>query len=125
MSRKKTILIVDDCKELAKFVCKIIKETVPAYRIISVYTGADAIKTIDEVSPELVVLDISLPDITGYEICETLRNNEKTKDIKILSISGETHKETKQKILESGADEFLEKPFKIKQFLDIINKLVQ
>ena len=66
--------------------------------------------------PKLILLDILLPDISGYEICKTIKLNNKLKDIPIFYITAVTEPEVSQKLKETGAEGYFTKPFDLSEF---------
>lgn len=108
---RKIFMVVDDEQDL----CQIIKNNIQAewsdVTIEIATDGFEAGRKIAELVPDLVLLDLKLPGIDGFEICKNIRKDEKLKEIKIIAMSGIDVKESKDKILAAGADDFLEKPF--------------
>jgi len=73
--------------------------------------------------PDLVILDLTLPGLTGMEICKYLRNNQRTKHIPIIILTARTDESDRLDGLKQGADRFITKPFSIKEILANINEL--
>jgi diguanylate cyclase (GGDEF)-like protein len=87
------------------------------YDVHCVNNGTMALKTIALIHPDLVLLDIKLPDLTGYEICKKLHENNLTKDISILFMSGLNDVQDKIKGFEVGGLDYITKPFQIEEVL--------
>jgi DNA-binding response OmpR family regulator len=102
------LLIVEDNARLAERIDQRLKKT---YNIDVAGTGQDAVKQAGRIEYGVIVLDIGLPDISGYEVCKTLREN--NIQTPILILTGEDNMETRVKLLESGADDYVTKPFDI------------
>jgi two-component system cell cycle response regulator len=105
---KKRVLIVDDEPLNVKLLkAKLSKEP---YEIITAYNGHEALESVSKKMPDLILLDIMMPDIDGYQVTRTLKNDPRTQHIPIILVTALNGKEDKRKGLESGADEFLNKP---------------
>lgn len=124
MKNNKNVLIVDDCEEIVVLIHRILKEKFPDYRINSASTGLVALQKIILTVPDLVILDINLPDIDGYKICASMKKRTTTKNIRILSLSGENRGSVEKKILGLGADIFLPKPFETQELISAIKELI-
>ena len=95
---------------------KILSETLNDYCHAShVLTGRDALAQIERKAPDVVLLDLNLPDMNGLEVVRVLRQNEKTKSIPILAMSGSLM--DKRKCLEMGCNDFIPKPFTVSSLL--------
>ena len=81
-------------------------------------TGFDAGMMVKEYRPDLIVLDVMLPDINGKEVCHRVRADSTLEDVRILCISGMIEEEKIQELRLSGADDFLHKPFDIEELID-------
>ena len=77
--------------------------------------GADALEKTKQVLPHLIVLDIMLPDIDGYEVCRTLRTNRRTSHIPVIFLTQKDERSDKLQGLELGADDYITKPFDIEE----------
>ena len=81
-------------------------------------TGFDAGMMVKEYRPDLIVLDVMLPDINGREVCHRVRADLSLEDVRILCISGMIEEDKVQELKLSGADDFLHKPFDIEELVD-------
>jgi CheY-like chemotaxis protein len=118
-SDKKTILVVDDSVVIRKMV-EIALEN-ENYNIITVANGKDAFSYLDEQDPDLVILDIMLPDVNGLDILKTIKAS---KEIPVVMISAkDTPKET-NKAKELGANDFIPKPFRDEDLIKKIHELI-
>jgi len=109
MSRRTEIprvVIVDDDPVILKFVRSHLEAS--GYKTTAVMSGMEALETIELQMPNLVILDINLPDINGIEICQRLR---KWSQVPIIMLSARSGEDDKVKCLESGADDYITKPF--------------
>ena len=81
----------------------------PRYRFIEAADGTEALVAARELSPDLIVLDVMLPGLSGIEVLETIRNDESLKDMLVVVITAWSHAELDARI--AGADRFVAKPF--------------
>ena len=110
---KGRILVVEDDKDISKML-RIYFESL-GYEVMVAPRGADALETCRRKLPNIVVLDIMLPDIDGYEVCRRLRNNLRTSHIPILFLTQKDERSDKIAGLELGADDYITKPFDIEE----------
>ncbi len=116
------ILIVEDETDVAEMIrYNLEKEN---YRIIVAYSGAEALQAAEVHAPDLVLLDIMLPDLSGWEVCRILRDSAKSHSIPILMLTALSSEEARIKGLTLGADDFVTKPFSIKELLLRIRKMI-
>ncbi|WP_316633514.1 response regulator transcription factor [uncultured Flavobacterium sp.] len=111
------VLLVEDDPRVASFILRGLEEHL--YQVKSVSKGYDAINEVMENDFDIIILDIMLPDITGFEVCEVLRNRKIIVPILILSALDTPHEKVKG--LQSGADDYLAKPFLFEELLARIN----
>jgi len=109
------ILVVDDDPEIVSLLEKLLART--GYRVLKAYSGNEAMRIILEQPLDLIILDIILPDINGIWITRRIRQDEKTRMIPIIIITGHREKELRIKGIEAGADDFITKPFDIDEIL--------
>jgi len=105
MAGKKVLIVDDDVKtvELVKLYLKR-----DGYKVLTAYDGVEALRLAREGHPDLIVLDLMLPDIDGLEVCRTLRGES---DVSIIMLTARTTDEDKLAGLELGADDYVTKPF--------------
>jgi excisionase family DNA binding protein len=118
-SGKRKILIVDDDNDLVDLMVDVLDRD-GRFEIRSVDNGFDAGMMVREYRPDLIVLDVMLPDINGKEVCQRVRSDKKTADIKILCISGMVEDDKIGDLKAAGADDFLHKPFEVEALIDRI-----
>ncbi|MEW6096870.1 MAG: response regulator [bacterium] len=109
------ILIVDDDQVILKVEEYNLKQA--GYEVISAVNGAEAIRKVQEEKPELIILDVSMPIMDGYEVCQRIREEQLTSHIPILMLS--VHKEVEDKVkgLKTGANDYIIKPFNPQELL--------
>lgn len=122
MTNKK-VLIVDDeehIRELIKFNLK--KE---GYDIEVAINGVEALNIIREIKFDLILLDLMLPEIDGLEVCKEIRRNEETSDIPVMMITAKGEEFDKVLGLELGADDYITKPFSIRELMARVKALLR
>ncbi|MCG3115228.1 MAG: response regulator [Candidatus Manganitrophus sp. SA1] len=103
-----TILVVDDNEDTLKIVGKIL--AVERYQVKTAKDGQEALRSIDNETPALILLDIMIPKIDGFEVCRTIRGNPLMDHIPILIISARIDDAAQQKASTLGANGYLVKP---------------
>jgi excisionase family DNA binding protein len=116
-SGKRKVLLVDDDVELVELMTKVLEED-GRFEVRVATTGFDAGMMVKEYRPDLIVLDVMLPDINGREVCHRVRDDKTLEDVRILCISGMIEEDRIQELKLSGADDFLHKPFDIEELID-------
>jgi excisionase family DNA binding protein len=116
-SGKRKVLLVDDDTELVELMTKVLEED-GRFEVRVATTGFDAGMMVKEYRPDLIVLDVMLPDINGKEVCHRVRADTTLEDVRILCISGMIEEDKIQELRLSGADDFLHKPFVIEELID-------
>jgi len=116
-SGKRKVLLVDDDLELVDLMTKVLEED-GRFEVRVATTGFDAGMMVKEYRPDLIVLDVMLPDINGKEVCHRVRADSSLEDVRILCISGMIEDDKIQELRLSGADDFLHKPFDIEELID-------
>lgn len=104
---KSKILVVDDDKLNVELLEGILSTD---YDVVEAYNGGEALLMVEKTSPDLILLDVMMPDISGYEVCRRVKSNEKTMHIPIVMVTALREKEDRIKAIETGADDFLSKP---------------
>src|SRR5262245_15458298 len=116
-SGKRKILVVDDDEDLVELICDALERD-GRFDIRKVNNGFGAGMLIKEFRPDLVVLDIMLPDINGKEVCNLVRSDKTMDDVRIICISGMVEQEKIQELRDAGADDFMKKPFDVDQLVN-------
>lgn len=113
LADKSQILIVEDDLDLSEMLNAYFR--VQGYDVLTAAWGKDAVKMSREHNPDLVVLDIRLPDIDGYEVCRQLRTNRRTQDIPVIFLTEKRDRVDKLAGLELGVVDYITKPFDIQE----------
>ncbi|MEA3522737.1 MAG: diguanylate cyclase [Campylobacterota bacterium] len=108
-----TILIVDDTETYIDVLLNLLDE----YDITVAIDGPMALEIANEEKIDLILLDIMMPEMDGYEVCEALKKSSKTKDIPVIFITAKTDEESIEKAYDIGGIDFVTKPFKPKELL--------
>ena len=117
-----TILIVEDEPDVAEMIrYNLEKDT---YRTVVAHSGTEALQAAEAHKPDLVLLDIMLPDLSGWDVCRMLRDNPKSRNLPILMVTAMSSEEARVKGLTLGADDFITKPFSVKELLLRIRKTI-
>ena len=118
-SGKRKILLVDDEVEIIEMLAKALEDDGRfEYRVAA--NGFDAGMLVKEYRPDLIILDVMLPDINGKEVCVRVRQDTTLEEVRIICISGMVEEEKIAELKLAGADEFVRKPFDVDE---LINKL--
>ena len=107
-----SILVADDDAGVLAVIAMVLRVACPACKVLKATTGQECLDTISREHPDILILDVHLPDINGNEICQRLKADDATRHIPILMVTGGDFKPgRKAAALESGADAYLYKPF--------------
>lgn len=119
---ERTILVVDDSPTVVKFVSFSLRNK--GYNVLTASDGMDAIEKISShhAPVDLIITDLNMPNVDGYEFISTLRRNSKYQDIPIIILSSEEGDDDKQMGLDAGASSYLVKPFKSSLLIDEVSR---
>lgn len=112
---KKKILIIDDSELMVKVTTDILTEK--GYEVVSANNGVDGIKKVMAEKPDLVLLDVVMPGINGFEVCKMLRQDESNNLMPIIMLTAQGNEEDKLTGLELGADDYITKPFNTRELI--------
>jgi excisionase family DNA binding protein len=116
-SGKRKVLLVDDDAELVDLMTKVLEED-GRFEVRIAGNGFDAGMMVKEYRPDIIVLDVMLPDINGKEVCHRVRSDVSLEDVRILCISGMIEDDKVHELRLAGADDFLHKPFLIDALIE-------
>jgi len=117
-----TILIVDDNIDTVELLRKRLKAE--GYNTEEAYDGEEALKKVYEVYPDLIILDVMMPKMDGYEVCQRLKTDDRTKFIPIIMLTAKSDVESKVKGLDIGADDYVPKPFDYRELSARVRSLI-
>lgn len=121
--RRYSLLLVDDDPDILSLLqAKLGKEP---FEIFTASEGRSALNIIQTQKPDLVLLDVNLPGLSGLEICRSLREDKDTRDIPIIMLSGRSEEFDRVLGLEFGADDYVTKPFNAKELILRINNVLK
>ena len=106
MENKIKILVIEDEKNILNFIARNLEMN--GYRVLKALTGKEGLTSIASQNPDIVLLDLGLPDMDGYEVIRSVRE---WKDVPIIVVSARTGEKEIVKILDAGADDYITKPF--------------
>lgn len=109
----KRVLVVDDDPNIVLSLVFLMKGA--GYEVDTAANGNQALKAVDENAPDLILLDINLPERNGFEVCQTLREDPQYQDIRILMLTAKWRDVDKEKGLALGADDYITKPFSTRE----------
>jgi excisionase family DNA binding protein len=124
MSERRRILIVDDDPIIVETIVQALEEEEYDYEIISASDGFEAGLQVNHFKPHLLILDIMMPDIKGYDVCKKIKSNEETKDTKIIVLSAYLDDEKFKKMKEYGADLCFSKPLPLPRLKEEVAKIL-
>lgn len=121
--KKKRILIIEDEESLLKL--ETILLTLKGFEVVGAFTGKSGMEKLATEEFDLVLLDIMLPDIDGFEVCKLIRKDPRISGIPIVMLTGKKSKEDYDKGMSCGANLYLTKPFKSALIIDEINNILK
>ncbi len=116
------VLVVDDEKPVAKWLAEEVRERFPACEVMLAFDGYGAGEMIGLSKPEVIILDLHMPGLDGFEICRSVKSNPLLKNARVIAISADTSEATSKRILRMGADACLGKPVDLKLLSDELSK---
>ncbi|MCA1785706.1 MAG: response regulator [Desulfobacteraceae bacterium] len=123
-SARKKILVVDDDEIIVESIVQSLEEDEFDYEVISASDGFEAGLQVNHFKPDLLILDIMMPDIKGYDVCKKIKTNEETKHTKIIVLSAYLDDEKFARMKENGADVCFSKPLPLHQLKEEVAKLL-
>jgi DNA-binding response OmpR family regulator len=118
--KQKKILIADDNENIREALTSILEDE--GYALWIAKDGAEALRKVREISPDILVLDVMMPKVSGYEVCRTVKNDPDLKKIFVLMLSAKGQATEQELGKEAGADEYIVKPFSPSEILARIKK---
>ena len=122
-SGKRKILIVDDDEELVELISDVLERD-GRFEVRTANNGFDAGMMVKEYRPDLIVLDVMLPDINGKEVCQRVRSDKTMDDVRIICISGMVEEDKVGELRLAGADDFMHKPFEVEKLIERMCQLL-
>jgi len=122
---RKRILVVDDDPIIVESIVQALEEDEHDYEVISASDGFEAGLQVNHFKPNLLILDIMMPDIKGYDVCKKIKSNPETRQTKIIVLSAYLDEEKFNKMKEYGADACFSKPLPLSQLKTEVTRLLQ
>ena len=123
MIDKGRILLVDDEEDILEFLSyNLIKE---GFKIKTASNGKSALKILEKFNPDLIILDVMMPEMDGIELCESIRKNEKNDDVLILFLTARSEDYSELAGFSAGADDYITKPIKPKLLVSRVNAILK
>lgn len=119
---QKKILIVEDEESLLKL--ESILLTTKGYLVHGATSGTAALEAVADEPPDLILLDVMLPEMDGFTVCEQLKKDPATKDIPVIMLTARKSPEDLARGEEVGADQYITKPFKSAMVMEVIEKMI-
>ena len=122
-SGKRKVLVVDDDEDLVELICDQLGQD-GRFEIRAANNGFDAGMMVKEYRPDLIVLDVMLPDINGKEVCQRVRSDKSVNEVRIICISGMVEEDKIEELRAAGANDFMKKPFEVDALIDRVCQLL-
>jgi two-component system cell cycle response regulator DivK len=119
----KKILIVEDILMNRRLIRDIL--TYHGYEVIEAENGEEAVRIAREQKPDLIIMDIQMPVMNGYDAIRILKNDPVTKDLKILAVTSFAMAGDREKALETGADDYMSKPINTRELPKVAERLLE
>jgi CheY-like chemotaxis protein len=123
-NKRKKILVVDDDKIIVETIVQSLEEDANDYEVISAADGFEAGIQVSHFKPDLIILDIMMPDINGYEVCKKIRSKLETRHIKIIVLSAYLDDENYRQMKDCGADACFSKPLPLPELKEQVARLL-
>ena len=121
VKKKKSVLIIEDEENIANAQKMILEDE---FNVSVAYDGETGLEKMKKLRPDLIVLDLMLPNRGGYDVCFSMRQDPNLKDTKVLMVTALNQPIDKDKGVMVGTDEYLTKPFEPEQLLSAVRKLL-
>jgi twitching motility two-component system response regulator PilG len=119
---KKKILVVDDSQPILELASTMLK--LLGYEPLKASTGVEALRILSQESPDMALLDVMLPDMDGFKICQHIRGNANLAEMPVFMVSAKKTSEDMERGLKVGANEYVTKPFKSAEMAQLIKTYI-
>ena len=117
------ILVIDDEKDIVELICYNLEKE--GFSVLIAYDGEAALRAVKAQKPDLIILDLMLPKISGLDVCKAVRNNSATANLPIVMLTAKAEEVDKIIGLEMGADDYITKPFSIKELIARVRAMLR
>ena len=118
----RAILVVDDDERLRKMLSFFFVKK--GFKVVSAKDGIAALKILGRLRPDMILLDLAMPDMDGFELCRRIKEDTLMGDIPLIAISALSAADNRERILSLGASAYFEKPFVSSELMDSVSKLL-
>lgn len=118
------ILVIDDEAEFNEMLCIRLEKT-GGYETLKAFDGEEGLKSAQENKPDLIILDVMMPRMNGFEVFKHLKDNPATNHIPVVILTASANPDTAKSLIENGVTEYVTKPFEAKELLGKIAKLLK
>lgn len=119
----KTIMVVDDEPDVIYSIKYGMEDIGAKYKVVGAKSGKDCLSKLTKTKPDLILLDIMMPSMNGWEVCSKIKSNDKTKEIPVIFLTAKIDSVSKSMGLK-GAEDYIEKPFDIMDLKDRIERWI-
>lgn len=123
MTAEQTVLLVDDNAQNLELL-EVYMEDLPEVRVVTARNGLEAMTMVAEESPELILLDIMMPKMSGFEVCKRIKSDPKTRDIIVVMVTALNETSDIERAAECGTDDYISKPIERKAFVGLVRNLL-
>ncbi len=117
-----SVLVVDDERYIVISIEYLMKNA--GFEVGVAYDGEEALAKVKEMVPDLVILDVMMPKLDGFEVCETIRANPAWKSVRIIMLTAKGRDSEREKGLSLGADDYITKPFSTRDLLRRVKEIL-
>ena len=121
--KQHTVLLVDDNQQNLELL-EVYMEDLPEVRVVTATNGLEALARVEEESPDLLLLDIMMPKMSGFEVCKRLKSNPETRDIIVVMVTALSETSDIERAAECGTDDYLSKPIDRAAMVDLVRGLL-
>ena len=118
----RSVLVVDDEPNIVLSLEFLLKQA--GYEVRVARNGEEAVKAVAERVPDLIVLDVMMPTLDGYHVCETIRADPKLRSVRILMLTAKSRDVEREKALALGADDYITKPFSTRELVERVKTIL-
>lgn len=119
---QRTLLLIEDDETIRRALCRAFEDD--GYRVLAAADGTQLSEVLGDTPIDLIMLDIGLPWINGFELAELMKAHDDLKDIPLIFLSGRTHESDVKRGFEVGADDYIKKPFDLEKVKRTVNTLI-
>ncbi len=123
MATEHTVLLVDDHPQNLELL-EIYMEDLPEVRVVTATNGLEAMARVAEESPDLILLDIMMPKMSGFEVCKRIKSDPKTRDIIVVMVTALNETSDIERAAECGTDDYISKPIERKALVGLVRSLL-